>query len=214
MRAGVRGANGAEIDHIEVFGARVEAGPRTAATSCSARAWPTTARLAAPAPAPSWRVLPPTGNCEPGEVWRQESVIGTTFEASFTVDENRRDGVLPHITGAAYVTGEATLIFDDADPLRWGISHARERDGPPEATCRHRRGGNRRASASPTTVRAKGIAVTLIERGGTKPRRLFLRQRRHGRARATSCPWPVPAWCSSGCGGCGIPRARSTSSRA
>jgi proline racemase len=29
--------------------------------------------------------------------------------------------VLPHITGAAYVTGEATLVFDDADPLCWGL---------------------------------------------------------------------------------------------
>ena len=94
----------------------------TAAISCSVRAWPMTARLAAPAPAPSWRVLLADGKLQPGEVWRQESVIGTVFEASFTVDEDRRDGVLPHITGAAYVTDEATLIFDEADPLCWGIS--------------------------------------------------------------------------------------------
>ena len=61
------------------------------------------------------------GKLQPGEVWRQESVIGTVFEASFSIDENHRDRVLPHITGEAYVTGESTLIFDDADPLRWGI---------------------------------------------------------------------------------------------
>ena len=48
-------------------------------------------------------------------------MIGTVFEATFTVDEKRRDHVLPHITGSAYVTGDATLLFDDADPLRWGI---------------------------------------------------------------------------------------------
>ena len=49
-------------------------------------------------------------------------MIGTTFEATFTIDENHRDGVLPHITGSAYITDEATLMFDDADPLCWGIS--------------------------------------------------------------------------------------------
>ena len=48
-------------------------------------------------------------------------MIGTLFEASFTVDEKSRDRVLPHITGEAYIIGESTLIFDDADPLRWGI---------------------------------------------------------------------------------------------
>jgi proline racemase len=30
--------------------------------------------------------------------------------------------VLPRITGSAYVTAEATLIFDEADPLCWGIT--------------------------------------------------------------------------------------------
>jgi proline racemase len=29
--------------------------------------------------------------------------------------------VLPRITGSAYVTAESTLLFDDADPLRFGI---------------------------------------------------------------------------------------------
>jgi 4-hydroxyproline epimerase len=57
-------------------------------------------------------------------VWRQESVIGTVFEGTFSIDDKRRDYVLPHITGSAYVTGETTLIFDDADPLRWGIALA------------------------------------------------------------------------------------------
>jgi len=61
------------------------------------------------------------GELEPGELWRQESVIGTVFEASFTTDETQRGHVLPHITGSAYVTAEATFIFDDADPLCWGI---------------------------------------------------------------------------------------------
>jgi len=116
----VRGANGAEIDHIEVFGpaSRPDLHSRNFVL-CPGLAYDrspcgtgTSAKLAC---------LSADGKLQPDEVWRQESVIGTVFEASFTVDENHRDGVLPHITGAAYVTAEATLIFDDADPLCWGI---------------------------------------------------------------------------------------------
>ena len=54
-------------------------------------------------------------------LWSAFHVIGTVFEASFTTDETQRSHVLPHITGSAYVTAEATFIFDDADPLCWGI---------------------------------------------------------------------------------------------
>lgn len=118
--AGVRGANGAEIDHIEVFGpaSRPDLNSRSFVL-CPGLAYDrspcgtgTSAKLAC---------LAADGKLRPSEVWRQESVIGTTFDASYTVDEHRRDGVLPHITGAAYVSGETTLIFDDADPLCWGI---------------------------------------------------------------------------------------------
>ncbi len=118
---GVRGANGAEIDHIEVFGpaSQPEAHGRNFVL-CPGLAYDrspcgtgTSAKLAC---------LFADGKLQPGEVWRQESVIGTLFEATFTVDENHRDRVLPHITGAAYVTNEATLIFDDADPLCWGLN--------------------------------------------------------------------------------------------
>jgi 4-hydroxyproline epimerase len=117
---GFRGPNGAEIDHIEVFGAA--SGPELNSRNfvlCPGLAYDrspcgtgTSAKLAC---------LFADGKLQPGEVWRQESVIGTVFEATFTVDEKRRDHVLPHITGSAYVTGDATLLFDDADPLRWGI---------------------------------------------------------------------------------------------
>ena len=118
--AGVRGANGAEIDHIEVFGPASKPDLHSRSfVLCPGLAYDrspcgtgTSAKLAC---------LAADGKLQPGEVWRQESVIGTVFEASFTVDEHSRDGVLPHIAGAAYVTDEATMIFDDADPLCWGI---------------------------------------------------------------------------------------------
>ena len=119
--AGVRGADGAEIDHIEVFGpaSRPDLHSRNFVL-CPGLAYDrspcgtgTSAKLAC---------LFADGKLQPGEVWRQESVIGTVFEASFSVDESHPDGVLPRITGAAYVTGEATLIFDDEDPLRRGTA--------------------------------------------------------------------------------------------
>ena len=56
---------------------------RTAATSCCARARPTIARRAAPARAPSSRASPPTASCAEGEVWVQESVIGSVFAARY-----------------------------------------------------------------------------------------------------------------------------------
>ena len=118
--AGVRGADGEEIDHIEVFGppSKPDLHSRNFVL-CPGLAYDrspcgtgTSAKLAC---------LFADGTLQPGEVWRQESVIGTVFEATFTVDENRCDRVLPRITGSAYVTGEATQLFDEADPLCWGI---------------------------------------------------------------------------------------------
>jgi 4-hydroxyproline epimerase len=121
---GVRGADGKEIDHIEVFG------PPSApdldsrnfvlcpnlAHDRSPCGTGTSAKLAC---------LHADGKLQPGAIWRQESFTGTRFEASFSVDDRHPERVLPHITGSAYVTGEATLIFDDADPLCWGIgAHA------------------------------------------------------------------------------------------
>jgi 4-hydroxyproline epimerase len=119
-KQGIRGANGAEIDHVEVYAPLASAvkGSRNFVL-CPGEAYDrspcgtgTSAKLAC---------LEASGELRPGELWRQESVIGTVFEASFTLDEKEPGRVLPHITGSAYVTAEATFIFDDADPLCWGI---------------------------------------------------------------------------------------------
>ena len=117
---GVRGADGKQIDHIEVFGppcapdfdSRNFVLCPNLAYDRSPCGTGTSAKLAC---------LHADGKLRPGEIWRQESFIGTRFEASFSVDDELPGRVLPHITGSAYVTGEATLIFDDADPLCWGI---------------------------------------------------------------------------------------------
>lgn len=54
-----------------------------------------------------------------GDVWRQQSVIGSVFEASYQrIDEDR---IKPTITGSAYITADATLLIDPRDPYAGGI---------------------------------------------------------------------------------------------
>lgn len=115
---GIRGDDGAKIDHVEVYAPL--GGPTKGARNfvlCPGNAYDrspcgtgTSAKLAC---------LSARGELAPGETWRQQSVIDTVFEASYAPGERGR--VLPRITGSAYVTADSTLIFDDDDPLRDGI---------------------------------------------------------------------------------------------
>lgn len=117
QRRGTTGSDGGEIDHIELNGPPSDSRnhgrnfvlcPGTAydRSPCGTG---TSAKLAC---------LYADGRIREGEVWRQESVIGSVFEASIRV----RDGkIIPRITGSAFVTAEATLILDDADPFRTGF---------------------------------------------------------------------------------------------
>jgi len=116
-RHGVTGADGQEIDHIELFGPPDD--PRAHSRNfvlCPGKAYDrspcgtgTSAKLAC---------LFSDGKLQEGEVWRQESIVGSIFEGSV-----RREGdrIIPRVTGSAYVNGEATLLVDDADPFRMGI---------------------------------------------------------------------------------------------
>jgi len=116
---GIRGDDGADIDHVEVYAplGQTTKGAR-AFVLCPGDAYDrspcgtgTSAKLAC---------LSARGELAPGEAWRQQSVIGTLFEASYAAGDGGR--VQPRITGSAYVTAESTLIFDDDDPLRFGIT--------------------------------------------------------------------------------------------
>ena len=51
--------------------------------------------------------------------WLQESVIGSTYKISYQPGPG--GGVIPTITGQAFVTSDANLIFNPADPYRAGI---------------------------------------------------------------------------------------------
>jgi 4-hydroxyproline epimerase len=116
-RTGVTGADGGEIDHIELVGPAAD--PKNHGRNfvlCPGRAYDrspcgtgTSAKLAC---------LHADGKLKPGDVWRQESVIGSVFEGDVRVEGDR---VIPRVAGTAYVTAEATLILDPEDPFRTGF---------------------------------------------------------------------------------------------
>lgn len=51
--------------------------------------------------------------------WRQASILGTVFEGSYRLNENKQ--IIPTIKGNAYICAETTLILDDNDPLLNGV---------------------------------------------------------------------------------------------
>ncbi len=114
---GVTGRGGAEIDHIELFGPpqRPDADSRSFVL-CPGKAYDrspcgtgTSAKLAC---------LFSDGKLREGQVWRQESIIGSVFEGSIRVENGR---LIPSIRGSAFVNAEATLILDPRDPFQMGI---------------------------------------------------------------------------------------------
>jgi 4-hydroxyproline epimerase len=116
--AGHRGDDGNPVDHIEIFGAPATPGGNSRSfVLCPGGAYDrspcgtgTSAKLAC---------LSADGKLVPGVEWVQESIIGSRFEASY---QPGRDGrVIPSIKGRAYITGEATLLRDPADPFADGI---------------------------------------------------------------------------------------------
>jgi 4-hydroxyproline epimerase len=54
-----------------------------------------------------------------GQMWRQESIIGTIFDGSVSVVDG---AILPIIRSTAHVTAESVLIVDERDPFCWGLS--------------------------------------------------------------------------------------------
>jgi len=130
--SGVTGAAAAEIDHIELFGAAQDPGNHSRNfVLCPGKAYDrspcgtgTSAKMAC---------LAASGLLKPGEPWRQEGILGTVFEGSFKFDDETNDAagndgaaesgrrIIPTITGSAHVTAECTLIFDPADPFRFGV---------------------------------------------------------------------------------------------
>jgi 4-hydroxyproline epimerase len=114
---GIAGADGKEIDHVELFSSSQLPGVDSRNfVLCPGKAYDrspcgtgTSAKLAC---------LYADGKIREGQTWKQESIVGSVFEGSVKV----RDGkVYPSITGSAFVNAEAELVLDPRDPLCMGI---------------------------------------------------------------------------------------------
>jgi 4-hydroxyproline epimerase len=113
---GITGADGAEIDHIELFANDSEGADSRNFVLCPGNAYDrspcgtgTSAKIAC---------LAADGKLAPGEVWTQASVIGSRFEASYALEDGK---VIPTLRGRAHISAEATLLIDGNDPFGWGI---------------------------------------------------------------------------------------------
>ena len=116
--AGITGADGAETDHVEIFGPPhlPDANSRNFVL-CPGGAYDrspcgtgTSAKLAC---------LAADGKLAPGRRWVQESIIGSRFDASYRTGDGA--GVIPSIGGRAYICSESNLHRDPSDPFSFGI---------------------------------------------------------------------------------------------
>ena len=115
VKGNITGANGAEIDHIELFSPTRTADSRNFVlcpgieydrSPCGTG---TSAKLAC---------LYADGKLAEGQIWRQESIIGSVFEGTVSIIDGN---IIPSIRGSAFVTAEVELILDPLDPFCFGI---------------------------------------------------------------------------------------------
>ncbi len=174
--------NGGVIDHVELFG------PPTSAAEGDSRSFVlcpgaqydrspcgtgTSAKLAC---------LAADGKLPAGKVWRQQSVIGSVFEAAWQFPPRGPQDppadpsclvVIPSITGSAFVNAEVTAVFDAADPFADGIAQtpttapacaapARMKSGPKHTLVI---GSGIIGAASAYSLAKAGVKVTLVDQG-------------------------------------------------
>jgi 4-hydroxyproline epimerase len=117
VNQGITGAEGNEIDHIEIFSApsNDQAHSRNFVL-CPGKSYDrspcgtgTSAKMAC---------LFADGLLKPGEIWKQESITGSVFEGHVEIVDGQ---VVPFIRGSAFVTAQSELVLDERDPFCWGI---------------------------------------------------------------------------------------------
>ena len=109
-----------EVDHVELFGPpQSPGGSSRNFVLCPGKAYDrspcgtgTSAKLAC---------LAADGKLSEGELWVQESILGSVFTGRYRWLDRDRGIIQPTVTGTALVTGESTLLIDEADPFCWGI---------------------------------------------------------------------------------------------
>ena len=126
----ITGPGGEPVDHVEFFGPALSGLAQSRnfvlcpddAYDRSPCGTGTSAKLAC---------LAADGVLAPGEVWLQESITGSRFQASYRRNDHGR--VTPSITGHAYVTAHGVLHRSPADPFANGIT---SRACSPQAAAR------------------------------------------------------------------------------
>ena len=58
------------------------------------------------------------GKLAPGQLWQQESVVGSVFEGSLELHDGQ---LYPRIVGSAYVNAVTDVVLSAGDPFAWGI---------------------------------------------------------------------------------------------
>lgn len=111
----ITGENGQEIDHVEIFSEAENADSKNFVL-CPGREYDrspcgtgTSAKLAC---------LYEDGKLKSGEIWKQESIIGSSFEGKVKIVDGK---IISIIKGNAFITAESDLILDENDPFRYGI---------------------------------------------------------------------------------------------
>jgi 4-hydroxyproline epimerase len=109
-----------EVDHVELFAPPTD--PRNDSRSfvlCPGGAFDrspcgtgTSAKLAC---------LAADGKLQPDVSWRQESYIGSVFEAQYRWQQVDEGIILPSITSRAFVNADVTILVESNDPFGWGI---------------------------------------------------------------------------------------------
>ncbi len=120
VRAALNAQGQPQVDHIELFSASPESGAHSRNfVLCPGKAYDrspcgtgTSAKLAC---------LAADGKLDEGELWIQESLIGSRFAGRYRWHDRARGQIVPTIIGTAHVTGETLLRLDPDDPFCWGI---------------------------------------------------------------------------------------------
>lgn len=120
IRQAVNAQGFPEVDHIELFAPAPE--PNVHSRNfvlCPGKAYDrspcgtgTSAKLAC---------LAAEGKLAEGDAWIQQSIIGSTFAARYRWLDRAKGEIEPTLIGRAYITSQAVLRLDPADPLCWGI---------------------------------------------------------------------------------------------
>lgn len=116
QKENITGKNGQLIDHIELFQPHPTANSQNF-VMCPGGAYDrspcgtgTSAKLAC---------LAADKKLQENEIWRQASIIGSQFEASYV--RHDAHGIIPTIKANAYICADNTLLIDTSDPFRSGI---------------------------------------------------------------------------------------------